>query len=59
MSKAALIEAQKAQAMQKQAEAIADLTKHVARLEEKIDALLGGKPVPAKAKADKAEKPSA
>jgi hypothetical protein len=53
MSKAAQIEAQKAQAMQEQADTLLDLQKRLARMEEKIDALLGAKPVPTKAKTDK------
>jgi hypothetical protein len=59
MSKTALIESLKAQAMQQQADTLVDLKQQLNRIEEKIDALLSNKTVTSKTRADKAEKPSA
>jgi hypothetical protein len=58
MSKTALIESLKAQAMQQQADTLVDLKQQLNRIEEKIDALLSNKTVTSKTRADKAEKPS-
>jgi hypothetical protein len=58
MSKTALIESLKAQAMQQQADTLVDLKQQLNRIEEKIDALLSNKTVTSKARAEKADKPS-
>jgi hypothetical protein len=59
MSKTALIESLKAQAMQQQADTLVDLKQQLNRIEEKIDALLSNKTVTPKTRAEKVDKPSA
>lgn len=51
MAKQSVIEARKAQALESQAESIAQLQEQLARLEAKIDQLLENKPEPAKPQA--------